>query len=236
MKRAAEEATAKRATRAVRDSPPHQPNVPTGVFGNLSLSSFLSLSLSGASFSDYISFLPSSSPSGVATAMGTTTSAACTAATDVAVGATSGPALDGEPWTPDRVPKDIVEDSEEEPEVAPEPVPKVVWDEAPAEGAMITVCTAVAPPRIATASGAATGEGMEVVLGHPTPYAPGDISVGEAVSTAHQALSQAQRVLDHEGEDLADERRCLQLWAIMLKRTTVSERATARPRQHGFGL
>jgi hypothetical protein len=44
MKRAAEEATAKRATRAVRDSPPRQPNVPTGVFGNLSLSSFLSLS------------------------------------------------------------------------------------------------------------------------------------------------------------------------------------------------
>jgi hypothetical protein len=45
-----------------------------------------------------------------------------------------------------------------------------------------------APPR-ATALGAAAGEGMEVVLGHPTPYAPNDISVGEAMSTAHQALS-----------------------------------------------
>jgi hypothetical protein len=54
-------------------------------------------------------------------------------------------------------------------------------------------------PRRATASGAATGQGMEVVLGHPTPYAPGDISVGEAVSTAHQALSQAQRILHREG-------------------------------------
>jgi hypothetical protein len=46
---------------------------------------------------------------------------------------------------------------------------------------------------------------MEVVLGHTTPYAPGDISVGEAGSMAHQALSQAQRILQREGEDLADE-------------------------------
>jgi hypothetical protein len=68
---------------------------------------------------------------------------------------------------------------------------------------------------------------MEVVLGHPTPYALGDISVGEAVSTAHQALSQAQHILHREGEDLADERRRLQLWASMLKRMTVSERAVA---------
>jgi hypothetical protein len=57
--------------------------------------------------------------------------------------------------------------------------------------------------------GAATDEGMEVVLGHPTPYASGDISVGEAMSTTHQALSQAQRILHREGGDLADECRCL---------------------------
>jgi hypothetical protein len=70
---------------------------------------------------------------------------------------------------------------------------------------------------------------MEVVLVHPTPYALDDISVGEAVSTAHQTLH-------HEGEDLADERRRLQLWASMLKRTTVFERAVAWARQHGFDL
>jgi hypothetical protein len=64
-------------------------------------------------------------------------------------------------------------------------------------------------PGTAAASGAATGVGMEVVLGHPTPYAPDDISVGEAMSTAHQALSQVQRVLHREGENLADERRRL---------------------------
>jgi uncharacterized protein (DUF3084 family) len=91
-------------------------------------------------------------------------------------------------------------------------------------------------PRRAAASGATTGEGMEVVLGHPTPYTSGDISVGEAMSTTHQALSQAQRVLHREGEDLTNERRRLQLWASMLKRTTVSERAVAWARQHGFDL
>jgi hypothetical protein len=142
-----------------------------------------------------------------------------------------------------------VEDSEREPKVALEPVPEVVWEEALAEGAMIVVCAVVAPPpsrgaqappssapRRAAASGAATGEGMEVVLGHPAPYALGDISAGQAVSTAHQALSQAHHVLHHEGEDPADERWCLQLWASMLKRTTVSERAAAWAQQHGFDL
>jgi hypothetical protein len=77
---------------------------------------------------------------------------------------------------------------------------------------------------------------MEVVLGHPSPYASGNISVGEAVNTAHQALSQAQRILHRKGEDLADECRRLQLWASMLKRTMMSERKAARARQHGFDL
>jgi hypothetical protein len=143
----------------------------------------------------------------------------------------------------------VLEESEEEPEVAPGPVPEVVQEEAPTEGAMITVRTTAAPPPTrgarapfssvpytTTASGAATDAGMEVVLGHPTPYAPDDISLGEAVSTAHQALSQVQRVLHHEGEDLADEHWCLQLWASMLKRMTVSKRVVAWARQHGFDL
>jgi hypothetical protein len=143
----------------------------------------------------------------------------------------------------------MVEDSEGEPEVASEPMPEVVREKAPAEGAMIAVRAAAAPPpsrgarappssvpRRAAALGAATGEGIEVVLRHPTPYAPGDISVGEVVSTAHQALSQAQRVLHREGENLADERRRLQLWANMLKRTMVPERVAARARQHGFDM
>jgi hypothetical protein len=53
---------------------------------------------------------------------------------------------------------------------------------------------------------------------------------------AHRALSQVQRVLHREGEDLDDEHRRLHLWASMLKRMTISERAAARARQHGFDL
>jgi hypothetical protein len=134
-------------------------------------------------------------------------------------------------------------ESEGEPEVAPEAVP----EQAPTEGAMIAVHTAAAPPLShgaraplsspVVALGVAASEGMEVVLGNPPPpYASGDIFVDEAVSTAHQALSQAQRVPRRECEYLADERRRLQLWASMLKRTTMSERAAAWARQHGFDL
>jgi hypothetical protein len=182
-------------------------------------------------------FWPMSSPSGAAAAMGT-------AAADAAVRAAPGLAPVSEPRTLEGVFKDMVE-LEGEPDV----VPEVVQEEAPAEGAMIAVHAAAAPPpscgarappssapHKATTSGAATGKGMEVVLGHPSPYALGNISVGEAVSTAHQALSHAQCILRCEGEDLADERQCLQLWESMLKRTTMSERAAARAWQHGFNL
>jgi hypothetical protein len=60
--------------------------------------------------------------------------------------------------------------------------------------------------------------------------------VNEAVSAAHQALSQAHRILCREGEDHVDERCRLQLWASMLKQMTMSERVAARARQHGFNL
>jgi hypothetical protein len=205
-------------------APPHRPNVPTGVFGNLGLPNSPPL------FSSFFltTLFVRSSPSDAATVTGA-------AAADTFVGVAPGLAPISEPWTPEGVPEDVME-SEGEPEV----VPEVVQEEAPAEGAMITIRTAVAPspshvaraplllvPRRAAAYGATADEGMEVVLGHLTPYAPGDISVSEAVSTAHQALSQMQHVLRREGEDLADECRHLQLWTSMLKRTTMSERAAA---------
>jgi hypothetical protein len=76
-------------------------------------------------------------------------------------------------------------ESEGESEVAPEPVPEVVQEETPVEGGMIPVRSTVAPPpsrgaraplssvpHRAAALGVAAGGGMEVVLGHPTPYAP----------------------------------------------------------------
>jgi hypothetical protein len=101
------------------------------------------------------------------------------AAADAVVMVALGPAPDSEPRTPEGDPEDVVE-SEGELEVAPEVVPAVVQEEAPAEGDMITVCTAVAPPPShgahaplssvpcrAVTSGAAISEGMAVVLGHP---------------------------------------------------------------------
>jgi hypothetical protein len=71
---------------------------------------------------------------------------------------------------------------------------------------------------------------------HPTCHAPGDISLDGAVSTALRAVSQVQHAQRREDEDLADERRRLQLWATMLKETMVTERAAARGRQRGFDL
>jgi hypothetical protein len=73
-------------------------------------------------------------------------------------------------------------------------------------------------------------------MGLPTYHAPGDISLDRAVSTTLRALSQMQRVLRREDGDLADEHQRLQLWASMLKETTVTERAEARGRQRGFDL
>jgi hypothetical protein len=87
-------------------APPRQPNVPTWVFRNLSLSSFLSSPpsfFSWASFSDY-TFSPMSSPSSAATTTGMAASAVGIAATDAAIGVTPGPTPDGEPWTPEGVP------------------------------------------------------------------------------------------------------------------------------------
>jgi hypothetical protein len=142
------------------------------------------------------------------------------AVADAAVGLVPGPDPISEPWTPEGVPEDVVE-SEGEPEVALEPVLEVVQ-----EGAMIAVRVAAAPP---------PSHGLPLVrewrwswgISPLTRRATGDFSMGEA---------QAQHVLHHEGEDLVDEHRRLQLWASLLKRMTVSERAAAWARQHGFNL
>jgi hypothetical protein len=150
-------------------------------------------------------FSHNSSSSSVATATGTAASIAGTTIVEAAIKVTPGTATDDGPQTLEGVPKDVLEESEEEPEMVPEP--EVVLEEVPADGAMIVVRAATpspshgapAPsspvPRIAIGAGTASGTGLEVVLGHPTPYAPDDIPLGEAVSTAHQALSQVQRVL-----------------------------------------
>jgi hypothetical protein len=61
-----------------------------------------------------------------ATAMGIAASTVGITAAEAAIGATPGPATDGEPRIPEGVPEDVLEESEEEPKVAPKPEPEVV--------------------------------------------------------------------------------------------------------------
>jgi hypothetical protein len=147
---------------------------------------------------------------------------------------------DGTPQTPDGVPEDVPESPADAPEAVPSPSPvKVLAEEATpvmrtAVPSLPLAAAAVSSSALGTAAPAdvaadAVGE-TEVVMGHPTYHAPDDISLDGAVSTALRALSQVQRVLRREDGDLADERRRLQLWASMLKETTVTERAEARGR------
>jgi hypothetical protein len=63
--------------------------------------------------------------------MGMPASTVETTAVEAAVGATLGPAPNGEPRTPEGVPEDVLEESE----VALKSVPEVVREEALAEGA-----------------------------------------------------------------------------------------------------
>jgi hypothetical protein len=71
----------------------------------------------------------------------------------------------------------------------------------------------------------------EVILGHPTLRAPGDISLDEAMGTAHWALTQAQNVLRWESGGIVDEQQRLLQWDSMLKERTTTERARAEARQ-----
>jgi hypothetical protein len=152
----------------------------------------------------------------------------------------------GTPQTTEGVPEDVPEGPADAPETMPSPLPVEIL----AEGATPVVRTTVPSPPLAAAVASSSALGTaapvgvaadavgepEVVMGHPTCHAPGDISLDGAVSTALRALSQVQRVLRREDGDLADERRRHQLWATMLKETTVTERAEARGHQRGFDL
>jgi hypothetical protein len=125
----------------------------------------------------------------------------------------------GTPQTPEGVPEDVPESPADAPEAVPSPSPVEVL----AEEATPVVRTAVPSSPLAAAAASssmlgtaapadaaadAVGE-TEVVMGHPTYHAPGDISLDGAVSTTLRALSQVQRVLHREDGDLADERRRL---------------------------
>jgi hypothetical protein len=76
----------------------------------------------------------------------------------------------------------------------------------------------------------------EVILGHSTLRAPGDVSLDEAMGMAHWALTQAQNVLHWESGGIINERRCLLQWASMLKERTMAERARAEARQQHLDM
>jgi hypothetical protein len=106
----------------------------------------------------------------------------------------------GTPQTPEGVPVDVPESPADAPEVVPSPSPVEVL----AEEATPVVRTAVPSSPLATAAASSSALGTtapadavadaveetEVVMGHPTYHAPGDISLDGAVSTALRALSQ----------------------------------------------
>jgi hypothetical protein len=140
----------------------------------------------------------------------------------------------GTPQTPEGVPVDAPKSPADAPEVVPSPSPVEVLAEEATPVVRTTVPTS--PLAAAADAGADAAGETEVVMGHPTYHAPGDVSLDGAVSTALRALSQVQRVLRREDGDLADERQRLQLWASMLRETTATERAEARGRQRGFDL
>jgi hypothetical protein len=205
----------------------------------------VSFSFCEAHYFSFPSSRPPPAPRAPSVATVASSAAPAAGATVPAVAAEVVPELvtGGMPQTPEGVPEDVPESPTDALEVVPSPSPVEVL----AEEATLVVRTAVpsSPLAAAAVSSSALGTATpvnaaadavgetEVVMGHPTYHAPGDISLDRAVSTALRALSQ---VLRREDGDLADERRCLQLWASMLKETTVTERAEARRRQRGFDL
>jgi hypothetical protein len=97
----------------------------------------------------------------------------------------------------------VLEELEEEPEMVPKPMPEDVPEEAPVEGAMIithvagpspthgAVEASSLAPHVADIMDAAAGVAVEteVMMGHPTFYAPDDIPLDESTSVAPRALS-----------------------------------------------
>jgi hypothetical protein len=125
----------------------------------------------------------------------------------------------GMPQTPEGVPVDALESPADAPEVVLSPSPvevvaeeatPVVRSAAPSSPLAAAAASSSALAAAAPADAAADAvEETEVVTGHPTYHAPGDISLDGAVSTALMALSQVQRVLRREDGDLTDERQRL---------------------------
>jgi hypothetical protein len=118
------------------------------------------------------------------------------------------------------------------PEVLPEGCTNVTMEEvAASDPAASTGPSRGAFPSTAAADDDVAMEEPGVILGHSTFRAPRDVSLDEAMDTAHWMLTQAQNVLHRESGGIIDERRHLLLWTSILKERTMSERARVEARQ-----
>jgi hypothetical protein len=71
------------------------------------------------------------------------------------------------------------------------------------------------------------GDELEIIMGHPGLWAPGLISLPEAMSMTHFVLHQVHDVLQWEWADIKEERHRLKEWGSLFKERTTSEKQKA---------
>jgi hypothetical protein len=92
------------------------------------------------------------------------------------------------------------------------------------------------PPQMAAATASAGAddnavEEPEVIMGHPSLWVLGAISLSEVMDTTHFVLNKAHVVLRWEREDINEEWLCLSVWVSLLKKRTTSEKEKVEVRQ-----
>jgi hypothetical protein len=70
-------------------------------------------------------------------------------------------------------------------------------------------------------------EEPKVIMGHPNPWALGQVSLSEVMGTGHFTLNQVHDMLHHEREDIDEERLRLSVQSSLLKKWTTSEKEKA---------
>jgi hypothetical protein len=106
----------------------------------------------------------------------------------------------------------------------------------PAASTSPTVKMPSSPPQMAVAAAPAGDddnavEEPEVIMGHPSLRALGDVSLSEAMGTAHFALHQVHDMLYWEREDIEEEWVSLMECGSLLKKRTTSEKEKMADKQ-----
>jgi hypothetical protein len=106
----------------------------------------------------------------------------------------------------------------------------------PAASTGLATSAPSSPPQMASAIALVgtddnANEEPEVIMGHLSLRAPGDVSLFEVMGATHFALNQVHDMLRREREDINKEWLCLLVWVSMLKKQTTSEKEKAEVRQ-----